>query len=132
MTDSSCLCVCLEEKKKQNPRDTYQCSLFGQRGLKGSKLFVCGLKVAKMPSSTSIRPLTNHKEPKQFILLTSTKLPSVRNSRTEWDLPWAGRSVNLSSLCFRESRGSSAGSADPKPTGSAVTIPKTSRTGGRN
>lgn len=66
-----------------------------------------------MPPSTSIRPLTNHKEPKQFILLTTTKLWSVRNSQTEWDLPWAGRSVNLSSLCFRESRGSPAGSADP-------------------
>lgn len=39
------------------------------RGLKESKLFVCGFKVSRMPSSTSIRPLTNHKEPKQFILL---------------------------------------------------------------
>lgn len=85
------------------------------RGLKGSKLFVCGFKVAKMPSSTSIRPLTNHKEPKQFILLKSTKLWSVRNSQTEWDLPWAGRSVNLSSLCFWESRGSSQGAQTLSP-----------------
>lgn len=44
------------------------------RGLKGSKLFVCGFKVAKMPSSTSIRPLTNHKEPKQFILLNKAMI----------------------------------------------------------
>lgn len=41
---------------------------------KGSKLFVCGFKVAKMPSSTSIRPLTNHKEPKQFILLNKAMI----------------------------------------------------------
>lgn len=44
------------------------------RGLKGSKLFVCGFKVARMPSSTNIRPLTNHKEPKQFILLNKAMI----------------------------------------------------------
>lgn len=110
------LCLLGGKKKKQEKIKTLRIPTSVHclgKGLKGSKSFVCGLKVAKMPSSTSIRPLANHKEPKQFILLTSTKLWSVRNSQTEWDLPWAGRSVNLSSLCFRESGGSPAGSADP-------------------
>ena len=70
MTDSNCLCVHLKKKSSGNlPVFTGRA-----RGLKGSKLFVCGFKVAKMPSSTSIRPLTNHKEPKQFILLNKAMI----------------------------------------------------------
>lgn len=71
MTDSNCLCVHLKKKKK---RSGYLPVYYLDRRPKGSKLFVCGFKVAKMPSSTSIRPLTNHKEPKQFILLNKAMI----------------------------------------------------------
>lgn len=68
------VCLLGENRRKKNPSGYLPVFTVWVRGLKGSKLFVYGLKVAKMPSSTSIRPLTNHKEPKQFILLTTTKL----------------------------------------------------------